>query len=221
MGVRRRGVRGRDPGQGVGGGNEKKKIKKKNNKLFFWKKKTQCRNQKKNQKCCKDYVRGWLHGWLVWRSMTWATAHVCDGLSEIMVWCKCTRQACDYWQDQSGRGELWRQMPTPPRPQHVSLLLVAHIATWSGQHTRRVRLTQRLICLNGVRHGLLCRCRHQSSYADGGHVLVSVTFLGESNHATRSLASAIFCGVTVIVLRTRAGHRLTVRHHWVSTGEVA
>ena len=59
-----------------------------------------------------------------------------------------------------------------------------------------------LVCLNGDGHGLLCHCRHQGLLAVGGHVLVSRdTSLGEPDSATRSLASALSCGVTVTVLR--------------------
>ena len=53
-----------------------------------------------------------------------------------------------------------------------------------------------------VHTGLPCHCRHQGSLADGGHVFVSRdTSLDDVHIATRILASAPCCDVTVTGLR--------------------
>ena len=51
-------------------------------------------------------------------------------MEEIMVCASVQDKHVTTGRIDKGRGELWCQMPTPPpRPQHVSLLLVAHIAS--------------------------------------------------------------------------------------------
>ena len=70
---------------------------------------------------------------------------------------------------------------------------------------RRVRWPKQVECLNGGRHGLLCRCQHQSLLNVCGHVLVPRdTSLKYVHSATRILASALCCDVTVTGLLAQA-----------------
>ena len=60
-----------------------------------------------------------------------------------------------------------------------------------------VRWPKQVECYNGGRHGLLCRCQHQSLLNVSGHVLVlRDTSLKNVHSATRILASALCCGRT-------------------------
>ena len=80
-------------------------------------------------------------------------------------------------------------------------------AAGSVQHTRRVRLKQWLVCLNGDGHRLLCHCQCHSMLAVDGHVRVLDDSTVKNVHlATRQTTCTVCCGVKV----TSFGCELTV-----------